>query len=161
MDAINDLKDMFCVFTDGSAINNSQTAAAGWATYFTVPNRLYAKSLIGTNNVAELTAIGFALWFSIKQYNWFKPLLETRNNTIYIFTDSEYSIGAIDKNNKVNANGDLIMKCKRYIADLKTMGISVKFIHVRAHTGKTDWISENNKIVDEAARDAARGNIKK
>jgi ribonuclease HI len=84
---------------------------------------------------------------------------------ITIYTDSEYSIKSLTiwiKNWKKNnwkastgkdvLNQDLIVKLDRLIEKYKTKYGSIKFIHVRSHTGRKDFESINNDLVDDLAK---------
>ena len=51
------------IYTDGSALKNSQESPAGAAFYIPSMRILRSKSFIGTNNIAELIAIDYALWY--------------------------------------------------------------------------------------------------
>ena len=77
------------------------------------------------------------------------------DNTLYVFSDSEYVINAITGKNKVNANKEKIEICKKLIREITEKGKKLEFIHVFAHTKGKDFISINNEIVDFAARNEA------
>ena len=87
-----DYSQKFTIFTDGSALNNKASAPAGSAVYIPSMKRLWSKSMLATNNQAELEAIRYALW-------WFKENAQQigniPDNTLYLFTDSAYSMNAI------------------------------------------------------------------
>lgn len=145
-----DIHLKFNLFTDGSAINNSQNANAGWAVWFPLYKKLIAKEMIGTNNQAELEAIRFGLWYVIQNY------IDTNipENTIYIYSDSEYAINSITGKHKPKVNSEKIHICKELIKEINTKH-KIVFIHVQAHTKGSDYLSINNAIVDEAARKRA------
>lgn len=136
------------VFTDGSALKNAKDAPAGWACYFVNEKILKSGSFYGTNNVAELFAISYSLWYFINRLN-------IVNAKITIKTDSEYSIGVITGIKKAKANIKLINGIKKLKNDLIKRGCSLDFKHVDAHTGGKDSDSVYNDMVDKAARAAA------
>lgn len=146
----NEYEDKFTVFTDGSALNNKQDAPAGYAIYFPSYKKLISNGMRGTNNQAELEAMRYALWYYLNRYiNQDIP-----NNTLYIFSDSEYTINAVSGKNRVKANFPKIEVCKKLIEEIKKRR-KIKFIHVMAHTNNKDFVSINNNIVDCAARNEA------
>ena len=88
-----------------------------------------------------------------------------RVTNIIIYTDSEYSIKSLTrwiinwkKNNwkattgKDVLNQDLIVKLDKLIEKFKAKYGSIKFVHVRSHTGKRDFESINNDLVDVLAK---------
>ena len=123
------------IYTDGSALKNSQESPAGAAFYIPTMKILRSKSFIGTNNVAELIAIDYALWYC----------LENNLDNILIHSDSQYSINAVTGKNKAKANTKLIERIQ-----IKLQQLDVQFEYVRGHKG-----IEENEIVDKAARKAA------
>ena len=146
-----DYSKKFTVFTDGSALNNKKDAPAGFAFYFPTTKTLISKGLIGTNNQAELEAMRYCLWYFIQKY----IEKDIPDNTLYVFSDSEYVINAITGKNKVNVNKEKIEICKKLIREITEKGKKLEFIHVFAHTKGKDFISINNEIVDFAARNEA------
>lgn len=144
----------FNVFTDGSALKNSTNSSAGFASYFDKLNKLFSKSMIGTNNQAELEAISFSLWYINKNYELFKNLI--KNNIIYIYTDSQYSINVLTGKNTPSKNIEKINRCKNLIKNIQALSIEIKFIHVMAHTNQSDYLSKCNDLVDKAAREKAK-----
>ena len=170
---IGDFSHKFTIFTDGSALNNKENASAGWAIYIPRLKKLMSKHMIGTNNQAELEAIRYALWWVNIHISSDKSnkdsddgeddfdLKRLINGELFIFTDSEYSMNSITgKWKKLKGNLPKINICRKLISDLQENGISTQFIHVKAHTKKTDFISLNNDIVDSEARRQANNNDK-
>lgn len=139
------------IYTDGSALNNSKDAPAGWACLFVFSN---GKTLLrsggqrSTNNAAEIQAISYALWYSVNK-------LTLKDEELLIKSDSEYAIKVISGVNKAKANAKAIAVCKMLIQKLKSANVDVKFEHVMAHTGGTDDDSKYNDIVDKEARKQA------
>lgn len=144
------------VFTDGSFVKHSNKC--GYGVYF--PNgefenlsRRFKREPL-TNQRAEL----YAIYKAIKAVQ--KKSLDF---PIKIYTDSEYSIKSLTiwikdwkkKNWKSSTgkdvmNQDLIKKIDTIM--LKHIG-KIEFQHVRAHTGKKDFESINNDIVDKLAKE--------
>lgn len=143
-----DYESKFTVFTDGSALNNKANAPAGWAVYIPSVKRLLSKSMIGTNNQAELEAMRYALWFIGRHLNDFDVV----DKIVYIFSDSEYVINSLTGKWKINENLAKIRACQTLMKKLTDEGYKVEFIHAKAHTKKKDFISLNNDIVDQEAR---------
>lgn len=146
-----DYSKKFTVFTDGSALNNKKDAPAGFAFYFPTTKTLISKGLIGTNNQAELEAMRYCLWYFIQKY----IDVDIPDNTLYVFSDSEYVINAITGKHNGKANKEKIEICKKLIREIMEKERKVEFIHVFAHTNGKDFISINNEIVDFAARKEA------
>jgi ribonuclease HI len=94
---------------------------------------------VGTNNIAELTAIDRALDVA-------GDLARTR--LLRIYTDSAYSIGVLSKGWKAKANQELIARMRRRLAGLP----AVEFVKVSGHAG----VPENERC-DELARNAITG----
>lgn len=123
--AVNHADDMYSVvmYTDGSGTVSSNVAGIGvvieGAPFGTV--ELGECIGLGSNNVAELTAI-------------FRGLQEIpdRNRQIIVRSDSEYAIGSLTKNWNSKANRELILNIREDIAWRKGL---VSFEHVRGHVG--------------------------
>jgi ribonuclease HI len=94
---------------------------------------------IGTNNIAELTAIDRAI-----------DLIgdDARTRRLRIYTDSAYSIGVLSKGWKAKANQELIARMRKRLASLP----DVEFVKVSGHAG----VPENERC-DELARNAITG----
>jgi ribonuclease HI len=146
------------IFTDGSFI--SKLKKCGYGVLF--PNKEFSNisrkftHLPLTNQRAEL----YAIYKAIKTVN-----KKDTNLNIKIYTDSEYSIKSLTiwikdwkkKNWKSSTgkdvmNQDLIKKIDTLISEHKG---HIEFQHVRAHTGKQDFESINNDIVDKLAKDGS------
>ena len=94
---------------------------------------------VGTNNIAELTAIDRALDLAGDDLG---------KRPVRIYTDSAYSIGVLSKNWKAKANQELIARMRRRLAGLS----NIEFVKVSGHAG----VPENERC-DELARDAITG----
>lgn len=148
-----DYSKQFTIFTDGSALKNSKNSNAGCAIYFPWQKILLSKSMIGTNNQAELEAVRYALWYFTKKF----LKLEIPNKIIYLFTDSEYTIKTVRGEVKTKLNVPKISVIRILIEQIeRETGNKVEFVHVKAHTKKNDFVSINNDIVDKEARRKAQ-----
>jgi ribonuclease HI len=153
------------IYTDGSCMKTLKgNLLCGYGVYFPgkeyrdISRRFKVKPL--TNQRTELYAIYKAIRRVYKH---------DKTKDIIIYSDSEYSIKCVTvwitqwkKNNwrtanrKEVLNQDLIMKIDKIMGKYRG---TIKFIHVRAHTGKQDKLSINNDIVDKLAKAGARKNI--
>ena len=143
------------IFTDGSYIKNGNLC--GYGIHF--PNEEFkdiSKAFTKepkTNQRAEL----YAIYKAIKIVSKYDNTLD-----IKIYTDSEYSIKSLTiwiknwkKNNWINSSGkqvlnlDIIQKIDKLI---NIHNGKIKFQHVRAHTGKSDFESIHNDITDKLAK---------
>lgn len=148
------------VFTDGSFIKGNPSIG-GYGIYFPnkeIPNvsRKFRHHPI-TNQRAELYAIYVAL---------IKIIKHTTFNLITVYTDSEYSIKCLTEwcskwstndwktsQNKKVKNTDIL---KPLCSIVKKYKNNIKFVHVRSHTGKNDYASKCNAIVDKLATNGAK-----
>ena len=156
------------IFTDGSYVK--ATKACGYGVLF--PNKEYeniSKPFTiepKTNQRAELYAIykGIKTVYKGLKLNDDKDGVNEKINII-VYTDSEYSIKSLTiwiinwkKNNwkattgKDVLNQDLIVKLDKLIEKFKAKYGSIKFVHVRSHTGGRDYESINNDLVDVLAK---------
>ncbi len=146
------------VFTDGSFI--SKLNKCGYGVLF--PNKEFKNISRNftheplTNQRAEL----YAIYKAIKRVNENDP-----NLPIKIYSDSEYSIKSLTiwikawkKNDWKSSTGKSVMN-QDIIKDIDNLISShkgrIEFQHVRSHTGKQDYESKNNDLVDKLARDGA------
>jgi ribonuclease HI len=149
-----DFEPDYYVYTDGACSKNgTRVASAGIGIYFGENDpRNLSEKLIGkqTNNLAELTAI--AKTHAIIR----SDLLSGKK--VAIVTDSEYAIKCVstygEKCYKQNWNVDIPNKELVKIAYelYKDNSNNVRFIHIRAHTQKTDIHSIGNDQADKLAR---------
>jgi len=149
------------VFTDGSCIKAKNNNLCGYGIHY--PNGEFpdiGKKFIKTPLTNQRTEL-YAIYKSIKTIHKYDVNLD-----IKIYTDSEYSIKSLTiwinnwkKNNWIASTGkpvmnrDIIEKIDKLIS--KHNG-KIKFQHVRSHTGKSDFESIHNDIVDKLAKDGAR-----
>lgn len=145
----------YYVYTDGACSNNGRTdAVAGIGIYFSendprnVSARIEGKQ---TNNTAELGA-----------FNHLYPIIESdiiSGKDICIVSDSEYAIRCVTTYGKRCysegwikdiPNKDLVKETFNLYKDS-----NVRFLHIKAHTGKQDVHSLGNDKADELANMAA------
>ncbi|OWZ02265.1 Ribonuclease, partial [Phytophthora megakarya] len=149
-------------FCDGSALQNGRRKCqAGYACIFPHCEQWnVAKQLVedrATNNRAEYMAALEAM----KRANIEDP---DGSRLLYIFSDSMLLIrsmtewvGTWQKKNWVKSDGapvqnrDLLELLMAEKGDRR-----IRWIHVKAHTGKSDWRSKWNDVADNAARKAAQ-----
>jgi ribonuclease HI len=149
-----DFEPDYYVYTDGACSKNgTRVASAGIGIFFGHDDlRNVSEKLLGkqTNNLAELTAI-------VKTHAIIRPDLLS-GKKVAIVTDSEYSIKCVstygEKCYKQNWNVDIPNKELVKIAYelYKDHSANVRFIHIRAHTQKTDIHSIGNDQADKLAR---------
>jgi ribonuclease HI len=123
------------VWTDGACEGNPGPAGLGVVIIDGAERRELSEYLgVGTNNIAELTAILRGL-----------ESIGDRRRPVVVYSDSQYSIGLLSQNWKAKANVELVEKLRgitRQFADLR-------FVKVAAHSG-----IPLNERVDELARGA-------
>jgi len=149
-----DFEPDYYVYTDGACSKNgTRVASAGIGIYFGENDlRNVSEKLIGkqTNNLAELTAI-------VKTHAIIRSDLLS-GKKVAIVTDSEYAIKCVstygEKCYKQNWNVDIPNKelVKTAYEIYKDHSTNVRFIHIRAHTQKTDIHSIGNDQADKLAR---------
>lgn len=123
------------LWADGACTGNPGPAALGVVVIDGANRREHAEYLgMGTNNIAELTAILRGL-----------DLVADPARPVWIYTDSQYSIGVLSLAWKPKANVDLIQTIKERL----TSFTQVRFIKVPGHAG----IPENERC-DALARGA-------
>ena len=135
------------IFVDGSYRSSTKSMGIGiiW-----IKNNLkvfeYSKGFRGgSNNIAELLAIGKAL-ASIK-----KPI-----DSLEIISDSEYSIGIITKPWKPKKNIQLIDKIKKQLIETqKLVKEPIKWTHVKGHQKQGDINMVWNNYADKLCTNAS------
>jgi ribonuclease HI len=152
-------KSKIIAFTDGSCMKKKIGSLCGYACYFPnkeLPNisRKFSHEPL-TNQRAELYAIYKAIKKVTNKYKF---------DELTIYSDSEYSIKSITTwintwkkngwktaNKKPVLNLDIIKKIDNILQKFS----NIKFIHVKSHTSKSDFISKSNEITDELAKKGA------
>jgi ribonuclease HI len=125
------------IWTDGACSGNPGPMGIGVVVIDGATRREKGEYLgLGTNNIAELTAIGRGI-----------DLSGGGGRKLRVYTDSSYAIGVLSKGWKAKANQELIAQLKRQIAPL-----DVQFVKVAGHAG----VPENERC-DELAREAVNG----
>ena len=162
MDLPSDDNQSIICFTDGACSNNGKSRAkASYAIVFP-HNRSFDKAECiprheqQTNNRGEY-------WACIHALQTATLIDPSCSKSLCIYTDSMLLINSMTtwihkwkKNdwktaqNQPVKNIDLIQQIDKLMIDRK----NVKFVHVEAHTKKTDWQSYYNNIVDSLARNA-------
>jgi ribonuclease HI len=128
------------LWTDGACSGNPGPMGIGIVALDGGKRKEHGEYLgIGTNNIAELTAIDRAL-------DLVGAEAETRH--VRVYTDSAYSIGVLSKGWKAKANQELIARMRKRLAKLP----DVEFVKVSGHAG----VPENERC-DELARRAISG----
>ena len=136
-------KDTIVAFCDGATKGNPGPSGAGALVRVGDEQTVEIGRHIGqgTNNIAELTAIGVVL--EVLERLEIRP-----DQPVTIFTDSKYSIGVLSQNWKAKANRELILTLKKELAKWP----NVRFSWVAGHSGIA-----GNERADELASDAALG----
>jgi ribonuclease HI len=128
------------LWTDGACSGNPGPMGIGVVAIDGGQRRELGEYLgVGTNNIAELTAIERALDLAGR---------DAATRRIRIYTDSAYSIGVLSKGWKAKANQELIARIRRRLTGLP----DVEFVKVSGHAG----VPENERC-DELARNAITG----
>jgi ribonuclease HI len=131
--------DAIHVWTDGGCVPNPGPCGIGVVVVDGAQRREISEYLgMGTNNIAELTAIVRGL-----------EAVPARDRLVVVYSDSQYAIGLLTQNWKPKANVDLV---KRLRALLKEFS-EVRFVKVAAHTG----IALNERVDQLATSAIQRG----
>jgi ribonuclease HI len=127
------------IWTDGACSGNPGPMGIGMVVIDGTNRKEKGEYLgIGTNNIAELTAIE-------RGVDMVGP--SAASQRLRVYTDSSYAIGVLSKGWKAKANQELIAKIKRRLAPL-----NIEFVKVSGHAG----VPENERC-DELARGAITG----
>ena len=134
-------KKPIVIFTDGSCDNNrSRKMGIGIYAKYNYKELKFSKYIgLGTNNIAELMAILYAI----------KKCRIYRNIPLIINTDSEYSINVITGKYKPKKNIDLIMEIREAASD----HCHVSYQWVKGHSK-----SKGNNIADRLAYNIRKDN---
>jgi ribonuclease HI len=127
------------VWTDGGCIPNPGPCGIGVVIVDGKQRREISEYLgMGTNNIAELTAIVRGL-----------EALPDKTRPVVVYSDSQYAIGLLTQNWKPKANVELVA----HLRELITRFPEVRFIKVAAHTG----IALNERVDQLASEAISRG----
>ncbi len=123
------------VWTDGACTGNPGPAGVGVVVIDGTERRELSEYLgEGTNNIAELTAILRGL-----------QEVKDRSRPVYVYTDSQYSIGLLTKPWKAKKNIELVAELRELVRAFTQL----EFVKVAGHAG-----IPLNERVDQLARDA-------
>lgn len=123
------------LWTDGACSGNPGPAGAGVLyRHKGAEVELWDYLGVGTNNIAELTAILRGL-----------QLVDDPSTPVDVITDSAYSIGLLTKNWKAKKNPELVAELRAVFATME----DVRVLKVPGHAGV-----EGNERADELARRA-------
>ena len=127
------------IWTDGACSGNPGPMGIGVVVIDGPQRKEKGEYLgVGTNNIAELTAIARGVDMAGAAAD---------SHRLRVYTDSSYAIGVLSKGWKAKANQELIAKIKRRLAPL-----NIEFVKVSGHAG----VPENVRC-DELARGAITG----
>ena len=130
--------DAIIVYTDGACTGNPGPMGIGVVISDGKERREISEYLgVGTNNIAELTAIERAL----EQC--------PRERTVVVHSDSAYALGLLGQNWKAKKNQELVARLRELAAQFK----DVRWVKVAGHAG----VPENERC-DELARMAVEKN---
>jgi ribonuclease HI len=127
------------VWTDGGCVPNPGPAGIGVVIIDGKERKEISEYLgMGTNNIAELTAIVRGL-----------QAVPDKTRPVVIYSDSQYAIGLLTQNWKPKANIELVAELRSLVKQFP----EVRFIKVAAHTG----IALNERVDQLAAAAIQRG----
>jgi ribonuclease HI len=127
-------KDAVIVYTDGACTGNPGPMGIGVVIVDGKERREVSEYLgLGTNNIAELTAIERALELCPKE------------RTVLVHSDSAYALGLLGKDWKAKKNQELVARLRKLAAQFK----DVRWVKVAGHAG----VPENERC-DQLAREA-------
>jgi ribonuclease HI len=129
-------KDAWIVYADGACSGNPGPAGSGVVIVSPDGKTYEGFEWLGqaTNNIAELTAI-------LRALEW----IPAGASPILVHTDSQYSIGVLQKGWKAKVNQELVAAAKKVVADRRA-----RLVYVPGHSGVP-----LNERADELARQAA------
>ncbi len=123
------------VWTDGACSGNPGPMGIGVVLLSGELRKEISEYLgVGTNNIAELTAIQRGL-----------EALKVRDRPVIVYTDSSYAIGLLSKGWKAKANTELVLRIRALCAQFSRL----TFHKVAGHAG----VPENERC-DALAREA-------
>jgi ribonuclease HI len=134
--------DAIIIYTDGSCLGNPGGPMGLGAVIVDRGKRIELSEYlgVGTNNIAELTAILRALQAV--------PPADQRGREVVVHSDSQYAINMLTKGWKAKKNLELVAELKELLAHFSRL----RFVWVRGHTG----VPENERA-DELANAASLG----
>jgi ribonuclease HI len=115
--------DAIHVWTDGGCVPNPGPCGIGVVIIDGKDRRELSEYLgMGTNNIAELTAI-------VRGLEEVQPIAKGR--TVVVYSDSQYAIGLLTQNWKPKANIELVAHLRGLLREFA----EVRFVKVAAHSG--------------------------
>ena len=134
------MSNRLTVWTDGACSGNPGPMGIGVVVVVGERREEVSEYLgIGTNNIAELTAIERGLQV-VARFPKDDPSRRVR-----VFSDSAYAIGLLEKGWKAKANQELVARLRKLVATVRNL----EFVKVPGHAG----VPENERC-DELAREA-------
>ena len=131
--------DTIHVWTDGACSGNPGPMGIGIVVVADRERAERGEYLgVGTNNIAELTAISRGLDLAAE-------LAPDRTRPIRVYSDSNYALGLLGKGWKAKANQELVASLREQLATFS----QVKLVKVAGHAGV-----DNNERCDQLARQA-------
>jgi ribonuclease HI len=131
--------DAIHVWTDGGCVPNPGPCGIGVVVVDGKQHREISEYLgMGTNNIAELTAIVRGL-----------EAVPTRDRMVVVYSDSQYAIGLLTLNWKPKANQELVAHLRALIKEF----VEVRFVKVAAHSG----VALNERVDQLATSAISRG----
>ena len=129
-------KEPIHAWTDGACTGNPGPMGIGVVLISGKHRKEISEYLgpVGTNNIAELTAILRAL-----------EAIKDRRRPVIVYSDSSYAIGVLSMGWKAKANKDLVEKIRQLLREFPNL----EFVKVAGHAG----VPENERC-DELARQA-------
>ena len=140
----------FDVWTDGACSGNPGPMGIGVVVLHDGERKELGEYLgVGTNNIAELTAIerGLDLVAEMAKASGGKDAAG-RMQRVRVYSDSGYAIGLLEKGWKAKANQELVGRVRKRVAAVPNL----EFVKVPGHAG----VPENERC-DELARGAIVG----
>jgi ribonuclease HI len=137
----------FDVWTDGACSGNPGPMGIGVVVLHDGQRKELGEYLgVGTNNIAELTAIerGLDLVAEMTKASGGKDAAG-RMQRVRVYSDSGYAIGLLEKGWKAKANQELVARVRKRVAAVPNL----EFVKVPGHAG----VPENERC-DELARTA-------
>jgi len=131
--------DTIHVWTDGACSGNPGPMGIGVVMVADRQRAEHGEYLgLGTNNIAELTAIQRGLELAAQ-------VSPDRSRPVRIYSDSSYALGLLGKGWKAKANQELVASLREQLATFP----HVKLVKVSGHAGV-----DNNERCDQLARQA-------
>ena len=133
--------DAIFLFTDGACKGNPGPMGIGVLLRYGKAEKVIAEPLgVGTNNIAELTAIERGL-----------QQIRRRDLPVVILSDSTYAIGVLPGRMRAKKNVDLVKRIALLIAEFQ----DIRFRKVAGHSGHPEN-EEADRLATRAAEEGVR-----